>query len=178
MAGRSFSELRKLWADYVETLGPTERAKILAMEFGEKCYCLDRLLDNVDQIKDGLRGKSVASGDAAEIAQSLIWAKFLAQTFAFHAWRMRKELRELPELGHFDPAGVRTARNELMEHRDGPKARTVQGSLIFGTGWPYVRPQRFPGDPASIESGLTYNADEFINQLETKLQNAIKRRCP
>lgn len=178
MTGRRFRELRKLWSDYVGTLAPTERAKIPAMEFGEKCYCLDRLLDSVDQIKRGLRGKSVASDDAAEIARSLVWVKFLAQTFAMHAWRIREELRKLPGLRHFDAIGVRTARNELIEHPDKKvKARTAQGYLIFDTGWPYVRPQRFPGDPASIEKGLTHNADEFITQLEVKLQNAIKRRC-
>lgn len=188
MTGRRFHELRNLINEYVQSVG--EEARNAFFYVTNKFYCLDRVLDEVAELREALRGKSVTDdGEAVEILRSLIWTEFLAETFVYHANAAQRELSKLPGLGKFDPEGVRDARNKLMEHWGQHRAprkklqkepkRTKTGFGVFSESWPIIRPQRFPGDPIEpMDKGIFANADGFITDLETKLSNEIKRRKP
>ncbi len=174
MAGRRFRDLGDLLNQYA-AIGLNARNKLVVLR--DKFYCLDRILDEVSQIQQGLKGKSIASDDAAEILRTLVWVQFLAETFVYHAFRLYKELSRLPGLGELEPKGVRDARTLLEHFWDPIAANATRGFAIFDMGWPYIRSQRLPGERAEpIDKGLWSNADEFIDQLETKLKNAIEQQ--
>jgi hypothetical protein len=180
MTGRRFNELGDLWRAYIDTLEPEARHKFSTFPFDFKFYCLDRVLDEVSQRQEDLKGKSFATDGTGEMVRSMVWMQFLAETFAYHAFRVAKELRarKLPGFSKFKPPeGILSAR-QLMEHfGEGNCKVTTTGFAVFDVGWPHVRPQRHRGEPAQpIDKGLQFNADQFIDEIEMKLKNAIQQR--
>lgn len=93
------------------------------------------------------------------------------EAFYYFAWRVKKTLGVLSnEAGldlRFTPVGVRTVRNQLIEHPDGRNGQYI-------LSWRWACPEGLVLEPVGIDGfgldkGIYPNAQEFIGKLLVKL---------
>lgn len=110
------------------------------------------------------------------------------ESFYYLAFRFKKILATeprktggagvLPFLASFDPVGVRTVRNQLLEHPDGKDSQVFTQTFDLGThDGPRLKAHTGSG-PAQEPSdkGLFVNAGEFKTDLDALLNRVISEK--
>lgn len=109
-----------------------------------------------------------------QIAAVQFEARLLTEAFYYFAFRAVVIFKSLPQLKSFDPVGVRTVRNKLIEHPEKQSHVYVQN---FSTGrleGPVLKGGRPPDQSQHFQDrGLNLNAEEFRDRLEAALNKAL-----
>ena len=109
------------------------------------------------------------------------------ESFYYLAFRFKKILstktaktggRTIPFLDAFDPVGVRTVRNQLLEHPDGKDSQVYTQTFDLGTQAGPRLKVHSNGDPvpAVSDKGIFLNAAEFKVMLEALLKRVIAEK--
>jgi hypothetical protein len=132
-------------------------------------------------LKQVFREQSVWDSDPKKQAalpfqpQDDLWVSL--EAFYYSANRIRDIFRDnkkaLPGLHNFEAAGVRTARNHLIEHTDNTGGVLVPSIACGGPVGPQLRALRWSLDPdGSHDPGLRVNAAEFAFNLRAVMRRA------
>lgn len=103
--------------------------------------------------------------------------EILTEAFYWIAFRARRVIRLLPEMGSFEAEGVRNTRNKLIEHSDAKDSGVVISSFAWGAPQgPVLKAIRY-SDQFDVwpDQGLFRNALEFAAALKTSAEKATKR---
>jgi hypothetical protein len=103
--------------------------------------------------------------------------RFYAEAFYYFAWRLQTILavKGVASLGiAFSPvAGIRVARNQLIEHPEKKLGGPLSGGVEVTTGPFDVRLKVPPSEPA-MDVGLVANAKELSERLDAALKRALR----
>jgi hypothetical protein len=128
------------------------------------------------------RESSVAGSDTSELAtfpfQPIDELSILLEAFYYSAHRVLDLLHDnrdhLPGMGRVNAAGVRDARNHLVEHPNKAGGVHFYSVAAGGPVGPQLRPIRWSEDPPGTkDQGLHANAREFEQALQRCLTRAI-----
>lgn len=121
------------------------------------------------------------------LARAADEVRLFTETFYFVAWRLREVLRRggtlaFPGFSNFDAPGVRSVRNQLLEHPEKPDGRNFRQHLVVTDAGPVLKSptivlrtstgQTEPGSE-SVDRGLYINAREFHDELLQRLRQAL-----
>lgn len=101
-------------------------------------------------------------------------AELFTDAFYWIAWRLREVVRRLPGLKNFDPVGIRTVRNHLLEHPERHLSATPSRELALSRRDGVILHHRVSRDADVIDEGLVPNASE----LRDRLTEALTRATP
>lgn len=101
----------------------------------------------------------------------------LSEAFYWIAFRARRVIRMLPDMGSFEAEGVRNTRNKLIEHAEGKDSGVVISSFGWGAPQgPVIKAIRY-GEHADLwpDQGLFNNAAEFAERLRALAEDALAK---
>lgn len=117
------------------------------------------------------------SAEHVQFWQRQFEIRFYTETFYYFAWRLQTILAAngVASLGiAFKPvAGIRVARNQLIEHPEKKPGGPLGGGVEVTTGPFDVRLKVPPSEPA-MDVGLLANAKELSDRLHTALKGALR----
>src|SRR5262245_2398632 len=187
-----FATARQLFFAYREELRRRKTAHSgLVNEAYKRLSQAEFIIDRVERLERShdqlhVRGPRSATpkSDAAHIkrrASLVLEIELLTESFYYVTWRLRDVLRDhVPGFKKFEATGVRTVRNELLEHpKDAPNPGFTWGNVLprgprikpFGYETPPVR--RHPQDLPGKDPGLYANAQEMLNAFLPRLERAL-----
>jgi hypothetical protein len=104
--------------------------------------------------------------------------ELFADAFYWIAWRLREIIRRLPGMHKFDPEGIRSVRNHIVEHPERHLKLTPARDLALSrTEGVMLRPSTFREHDASLDQGLVANAAELRDRLIAALGRARERHA-
>ena len=113
--------------------------------------------------------------------------RLFTETFYFVAWRLREVLRRggtlaFPGFSNFDALGVRSVRNQLMEHPERSDSRNFRQHLVVTDAGPVLKSStmviraatgRAEPDSDSVDRGLFVTAQEFHDELLQRVRKEL-----
>lgn len=145
---------------------------------------------DLDALKEKVReaGGSITirkSDERIEMEPLIFEIELFTESFYYFAHRIKKILTNpsfpFPGLESFECAGVRDARNQLIEHPEKKKHSQVltQSFQVGGEQGPTLKPVRPEGkEEVSLDAGLEANTIEFKDNLEGLLDRALTQDSP
>ena len=102
--------------------------------------------------------------------------ELLTESFYYFAWRLQQVLVQLPELGKFNPVGVREVRFDLLDHPE-KQSNALNPNFRYGhdleTG-PILKPFGARATETH-DRGLYIDAQEFLDELLPRLSRASEK---
>lgn len=111
------------------------------------------------------------AGEAVTSSENFDWLQLFTEQFYWVAFRARSAMRQLPELGKFDPEGVRNTRNKLIEHPESKDSLIFNGGFAFGgpKGPVLAAARKDQQSDKWPDAGLFPNAEEFAIELIARI---------
>ena len=127
-----------------------------------KCECEYREKDAELSAESTPEKRAMLAGALRDLGADI---KLYGEAFYYFAWRAKRSITHLEQLKAFNPIGVRTVRNDMIEHAEGARG-------MFVSYWMFDCPEGLVLKPieGGIDRGLYPNAQEFIEKLLQKLE--------